>query len=423
MHWIEKFEVTGFWGNHDFGARLNSDVTFFIGPNGTGKTTLINLIAASLYCDFATLIRLPFKSITLTLKNGRSSQRSTITVQKRPVKDLPFETINYEIRAAGSSVVKFSLEDVEERIHVRYREMPRRYIEDAFRHYYPGLPKKLKELVSVCWLSIHRAPLSSRNEDRTYESSVDQRIADLSNELVKYISLLSRRKDEQVARLQEFIFLSLLKEMGVARLLRNYKKEETEKQVAAMAEIFRELHVAEDRFEEYLSSFFNASDAISRKRPDRISLADIENLASRWRITTIIDEWEKYKNQIDIIYADKDRFEAIVNEMFIRKELKITQTNEIQFKTRSDKILTPSMLSSGEKQMLILLGEALLQRGQPFVYIADEPELSLHVTWQEKLIDSILSLNKSAQVICATHSPDIVGRRVAKVIDMGKLIP
>jgi predicted ATPase len=86
-------------------------------------------------------------------------------------------------------------------------------------------------------------------------------------------------------------------------------------------------------------------------------------------------------------------------------------------------VLTPQMLSSGEKQLLILLSETLLQREQPAVFIADEPELSLHVLWQEKLVGSLRSLNPSAQIIAATHSPDIVGPLADHAIDMETLIP
>lgn len=62
--------------------------------------------------------------------------------------------------------------------------------------------------------------------------------------------------------------------------------------------------------------------------------------------------------------------------------------------------------------------EALLQRGAPIVYLADEPELSLHIGWQEKLVSSVAKLNPRAQLIFATHSPDIVGRYQDKIIDM-----
>ena len=61
-------------------------------------------------------------------------------------------------------------------------------------------------------------------------------------------------------------------------------------------------------------------------------------------------------------------------------------------------------LSSGEKQLLILLTQTLLQEKQPFIYIADEPELSLHIEWQHKIISAIKELNPNVQIIAATHS-------------------
>jgi energy-coupling factor transporter ATP-binding protein EcfA2 len=79
-------------------------------------------------------------------------------------------------------------------------------------------------------------------------------------------------------------------------------------------------------------------------------------------------------------------------------------------------------LSSGEKQLLIILGEAVLQGNTPWLYIADEPELSLHVDWQEKLIRSLRGLNPNAQIIFATHSPDIVSTYGENVFDMEKIL-
>jgi predicted ATPase len=70
-------------------------------------------------------------------------------------------------------------------------------------------------------------------------------------------------------------------------------------------------------------------------------------------------------------------------------------------------------LSSGEKQILILLTSALIQDEQPCTFILDEPEVSLHTDWQEDLIDNILKLNPNAQIIIATHSPFILGGKWA----------
>jgi predicted ATPase len=89
------------------------------------------------------------------------------------------------------------------------------------------------------------------------------------------------------------------------------------------------------------------------------------------------------------------------------------------FRRNSDQVVGPGQLSSGEKQLLILLAEALLREASPVVYVADEPELSLHVEWQEKLITSLVELAQNLQVLVATHSPDIVGPYRSKVIKLG----
>ncbi len=64
-------------------------------------------------------------------------------------------------------------------------------------------------------------------------------------------------------------------------------------------------------------------------------------------------------------------------------------------------------LSSGEKQLLTILLTVLFQDEKPFILLLDEPEISLHLRWQYKLIDTIRALNPNCQVIIATHSPSL----------------
>lgn len=68
--------------------------------------------------------------------------------------------------------------------------------------------------------------------------------------------------------------------------------------------------------------------------------------------------------------------------------------------------------------MLILLTQTLLQEKQPYVFIADEPELSLHIEWQKDIIGAINTINPNAQVIVATHSPEIAGQWSDNIISM-----
>lgn len=84
-------------------------------------------------------------------------------------------------------------------------------------------------------------------------------------------------------------------------------------------------------------------------------------------------------------------------------------------------MIKPTSLSSGEKQLLILLTETLLQQNSPTIFIADEPELSLHIDWQRKIISSVRELNPNAQVIVATHSPEIAGLWTSNVINMANI--
>ena len=65
-------------------------------------------------------------------------------------------------------------------------------------------------------------------------------------------------------------------------------------------------------------------------------------------------------------------------------------------------------LSSGEKQMLIILLTALVEDNRPYVLFLDEPEASLHFEWQQKLISLIREMNPNAQVILTTHSPAVI---------------
>ena len=77
-------------------------------------------------------------------------------------------------------------------------------------------------------------------------------------------------------------------------------------------------------------------------------------------------------------------------------------------------------LSSGELQLLVLFAFLYFQfdPDQEFVVFVDEPELSLHVEWQQRYVSSIMSANPNAQFIIATHSPEIAGPAPETIIDI-----
>lgn len=108
------------------------------------------------------------------------------------------------------------------------------------------------------------------------------------------------------------------------------------------------------------------------------------------------------------ISKPKQRFQDLIDDLFKETGKKIVRTeNEIRF-AQIGETLTPYQLSSGEKQMLAILLTVLVEDGRNYVLFMDEPEVSLHIDWQERLIDLILELNPNVQIILTTHSPAVI---------------
>ncbi|MBR1682687.1 MAG: ATP-binding protein [Bacteroidaceae bacterium] len=108
------------------------------------------------------------------------------------------------------------------------------------------------------------------------------------------------------------------------------------------------------------------------------------------------------------IAAEKGHFQDLVDELFKATGKRIDRSsNEIFFLHLGERI-TPYLLSSGEKQMLIILLTVLVEDRQPYVLLMDEPEISLHIEWQQRLLELITDLNPNAQVILTTHSPAVI---------------
>lgn len=108
------------------------------------------------------------------------------------------------------------------------------------------------------------------------------------------------------------------------------------------------------------------------------------------------------------ISARKTRFQDLIDDLFKDTGKRIIRTeNEIRF-TQIGETLVPYQLSSGEKQMLAILLTVLVEDNEPYVLFMDEPEVSLHIDWQQRLIDLIMELNPNVQIILTTHSPAVI---------------
>lgn len=108
------------------------------------------------------------------------------------------------------------------------------------------------------------------------------------------------------------------------------------------------------------------------------------------------------------ISEPKKKFQDMIDRLFAETGRRLIRTkNDIAF-SQIGEVLTPYQLSSGEKQMLVILLTVLIEDNQPYVLFMDEPEVSLHIDWQQRLIDMIIDLNPNVQIILTTHSPAVI---------------
>lgn len=425
MRKIKKVKISGFWGDKDVTLDFNDQINFLIGLNGSGKTTMINLIAAALKADFSTLDKFQYDKIRVDFFPLSKSDKSYIEVEKVEKDDSPYPSIIFKIKTSPKDKIKtFNLNELEEEQLFRY---PKEYVAHRRRmrsgHIVRDIHIALRDFVNLTWLSIHRKNII-KGEDN-YDSTIDQKIKELSSDLVKYFGILDKNYSVETEKFQKNIFLSLIKDDSKDDVLSISSGLNSEKEKEALKQIFLLFGLKEKEFSEKLDKYFQNFEAATKKfgsDEPGIKLNDLAALIGTRRIHTIVQEWNSLDKKKSEINKPKHTFIEIINNLFQRKKVFINERNELLVRTQSDKIFPLTRLSSGEKQLLIILGQSLLQENRSHIYIADEPELSLHVEWQEKLVTSLRNINPNSQIIFATHSPDIVGNFSKSVIQVEKVI-
>lgn len=421
---LQKVEIKNFWGNGiKIEINFDENVNFLIGPNGSGKTTVLNLIASALSADLEQVQNFIFDSITVIFKQQNSNKKPKMILEKNHNDDI----LTYKIYDTSSSQKavefyfdKYDLNEFSEAGRRRHGNFNRSLNNRATFE----LSRKLNSLYKVSWLTIHRLPRHLTDE-RSYESTIDLKINNINNELIRYFSALKTSADKQMIKFQEFVFLSLISSDDTLTL---DNRNNTKAEKSLLIDIFKEFKIQEQTYYEKVAKHFEKLETVYKKLENNQSLEGNEGIVvlENRRVHKVVDEWTKMKEEEKSIYQPQETFLNILNGLMINKEFYISVNNELEVKLKNNlegnNSLTLMKLSSGEKQLLILLAETFLQKNKTWLYFADEPELSLHIDWQEKLVKNMKQLNPNAQLIIATHSPDIVASYSNNIIQMENII-
>ena len=427
--YVESVKIHGFWGEYNVALQFYDDLNFIIGRNGSGKTTIINLIAAALRGDIATLYSISFDKIEIALRARKKTTKPVIEVSRPVDEDMGSVNIRYSIRTkAGSdeNVIMFGgpyeqrfFRDAKYYNAARRSRIPRKALEN--------LESVLGSLVEVNWLSVHRAGFQSDHDEfheNPTRTGIDAKITTAIRGFASYFSLLSSQRDVETKRFQKEIISNLLENNAfeALKLLNTIDRQvENKLVVGALKDLGFSDEEANLTIEQLGRDISNIKERVRSNRDiGKLSVEDFAAIAKVDRIASIVEKWRIFEKKRSLIFEPKTVFEEIINNLLAGKKVDFDERNIPQISLDSGGKLSVSDLSSGEKQLFILLSEALLQENRPVVFISDEPELSLHVSWQNVLFKNIRRLNSSCQIITATHSPDIVGpftNRIIKIED------
>ncbi|HWM25446.1 MAG TPA: AAA family ATPase [Chthoniobacterales bacterium] len=120
-----------------------------------------------------------------------------------------------------------------------------------------------------------------------------------------------------------------------------------------------------------------------------------------------------------------EKFLFYLNRFYQNKRVVFDLQSGFRIQSPLEQVLTPGMLSSGERHLLLLFCNVLIAEEHPSLFIIDEPELSLNVRWQRLLINALVDCVRGTQVrfVFATHSVEMLAQHrksVQKLEPIGK---
>ncbi|MBT0394333.1 AAA family ATPase [Morganella morganii subsp. morganii] len=425
MYVIEVIEIQGFWGRASASCAFDSDVNIIIGRNGTGKTTFMNILNAILSVDLDGIVVESFNHVNILFKRKEllGDQDDYLNLEVRTLEDdhQRFPNIveyfisgeTYHIRVASSQGIK--------QIPPVFRS---RLLEEREK-----LKHVLSKIVALSSLSVYRLRSGEDLELRDgrnseYINPVDYRLSNLLQSLTTYQLVLSQKSRAVSTELQKDVLTSILYTEDDLDYFTPKMEFDKYQETRNLNNAFMRLNSYDESVRRKINFHVDSIDkslkSIRERRyreKENVDYRAIEAFIKTQKIIKLsLDAEEKINN----IYILADLLISTIHDFIKDKEF-FYDSAGLKIQSKYGNINIDS-LSSGEKQLLILLIETVLQNGQPYVFLTDEPELSLHVEWQRKIIPAIRKLNPNAQVIAATHSPEIASRYREKIIHMGKII-
>lgn len=338
---IKKIEIKGLWDKFNIDWPVDKSVSILVGVNGSGKSTILELINYALAGEYANPQKVKYspKELSIVFDNDekisyRRTENGVAQVSEPSSQLLPefVSTFDAPLELEGTG------KDESEKTQAQLE----------------------KQLASKLWERIDR-----------FFNEIDA-LRELKIDPTPYI-------DELIHLVNEEVFIRTLKKLEF---------------------------VGEIKFtQEWLNQFLAANEVSDELRIRLEGLVSDEGYKLDEKFPNFLE------SKIGKANASQLRSKILQYVEFLHESAR----SYAVFCLDDSRILMPDQLSTGEKQMLIILFTALILKlrtlvseDRRYVLIMDEPENSLHLKWQKFLISYIRRLNESVQIIIATHAPAII---------------
>ncbi len=357
---------------------LQRDLNIFFGNNGSGKTSLMKILHSALDGDAAILENVPFTKAEVKIFSVTYDRTFTRTITKAAEPEAPATQTEEELVGVLGGTT-------ENKTKMEWKTSPKEPKISSLAHVYLPISRLYKNTEDNGPLRVGGKVYYTGVGTSTYsEEELDRRFAES-------LTLSWRNYSADVSKA-----VRQAQQKGLANILRAVLSESSKrgkKRTADTSHAYR-------RVSSFLAREPGFADVLGSKEDF------LEKYQRDATLRDVVKDIEEVERSIEIATAPRERLRELISSMYAGGKGIVFSDNEIEVHLKNGKAIGLPYLSSGEKQILYILVETLLSNVNSI--LIDEPEISMHIDWQKTLVKSMRSLNPRAQIILATHSPEIM---------------
>lgn len=396
-----KLKISKLFGILDYEIPLDkNEITMLTGPNGYGKTMILKIINGVLANELNILCKLKFGFIKIDYQGG------SVSISHDTKKDGLI--LNHIVGNSNSSKTeKIKLEKDESSTEDVY-----------YVHWYGGDAKpKQKAQQDKPLYSEVLSHITSKKDvsficaDRLQVKADDETVIDLCAR--KLTDLMESAQDESAA---------LSQKLDATFPIRLFERLEQQKRFSS-TNIQERLNGIQDKRRHYMRHGLIQTESGLMPEKSTSLYSSNEYLGV---LDLYIEDALGKLSPFQLLHQKIDLFESILQEKILAfKKVMIDRENGFYFESLNGDYIDRNMLSSGEQNQIVLLFNLIFDLISQKTILIDEPEISLHVAWQQTFLSSlkkIQKINEYEKVIIATHSPQVISNNWELTYDLYEII-